>query len=103
MPGVLGNAANGVRGLGGQFKALLANPVVLFLSAIVAAGTALFQAFRKTERGANLMAKASGALQGILSALVGIVDQLLTKLISAFEDPKQALKDFGQLMVDHGC
>jgi hypothetical protein len=100
MPGVLGNAANGVRGLGGQFKALLANPVVLFLSAIVAAGTALFQAFRKTERGANLMAKASGALQGILSALVGIVDQLVTKLISAFEDPKQALKDFGQLMVD---
>jgi hypothetical protein len=100
MPGVLGSAANGVRGLGGQFKALLANPVVLFLSAIVAAGTALFQAFRKTERGANLMAKASGALQGILTGLVGIVDGLVTKLIFLFENPKQALKDFGQLLVD---
>ena len=99
MPGALGNSANGVRGLGVQFKALLANPIVLLIATLVGGITALFAAFQKTERGANFMAKATGALQGIMSGLIGIVDRLVTGLIAVFEDPQQALKDFGNFLI----
>src|SRR3954463_2129165 len=51
LPGPLGQAAKGVDTLSTTFKALLANPVVLIIAAIVAALTALYKAFTSTEEG----------------------------------------------------
>jgi hypothetical protein len=101
VPGATGAAASGVQGLGAQLKALLANPVVLVISAIVAGLSALFAAFKKTAFGADFFAKAGAFLQGIVSELVGFVDKLRIGLQSAFEDPKQALIDFGNAIVDN--
>lgn len=74
-------------------KALARNPIVAVLGLIVGALGAMFQAFKKTERGAELLARVSGVLSGLFSAFVGIVDQLAGKIVAAFEDPQQAVKD----------
>jgi hypothetical protein len=99
MPGSLQGALGGVQRLGAGFKALLANPVVLVLSLIVGGLAALFNAFRKSEKGAQLMAKATGFVQGILSSLVGIATSITESLTKMWEDPLGALKNFGKALV----
>lgn len=79
------------------FKLLLTNPVVLIVSAL----TALFAAFTKTEKGTRLLAKATGFINGLMSELIGVVDDLADFLTSAFENPQQAIKDFGDFIVQN--
>lgn len=98
--GPLGSFSRGVQGAGTSLKALLANPVVLFLSLIAGAASALFGAFAKSEKGANLMAKASGLLNGVLSGLVDIAVSIADAIEFAFNNPKEALKQFGKLLFD---
>ena len=49
LPGPVGNAANSVQTLGKAFKALLANPVVLVIGAIVGALYGLVKVFKSTD------------------------------------------------------
>lgn len=101
LPGALGSAGGGVKGLGNSFKALLANPVVLVIGLIVGGLYALFNAFKASERGTALMTKATGLINGIWSQTIDIVDTLVDSVIYLFEEPQQALKDFGSLIVDN--
>lgn len=55
LPGAAGAAGQSVNALGGTFKALLANPVVLVITAIVGALTLLYKAFTSTADGADKM------------------------------------------------
>jgi len=98
LPGALGNAGSGVQGLSRNFKALLANPVVLTIGLIVGGLAALFTAFTKTERGTQLITKATGFLNGLWSETIGVVDSLAGFIEKVFTDPKQALEDFGGLL-----
>lgn len=100
MPGALGDMSQGVQGVGKQFRALLRNPIVLFLSLIVGAITILVGAFRRSEKGAELMAKGSAILQGILSTLTRIAVDFAEKIEFAFTNPQEALKNFGKLIVE---
>ena len=70
LPGPLGKAQAGVAALGKAFKALLANPVVLVIAAIVAGLTLLFKAFTKTEEGADKMNDAMEAFKAIIDVVV---------------------------------
>jgi hypothetical protein len=101
LPGATGAATRGVTGLGTAFKALLANPVVLVLSAIVGALSLLIGAFTKTQRGAILVEQAFGFIQGALSGLIGVADDAATAVINFVEDPIQGIKDLGQAIVDN--
>lgn len=94
MDGVAGQAAKGVKGLGQAFKALLANPVVAVIALIVGGLTALFQAFKQSERGAQMMARISGTLSGIWSQVIGVASNFAGAVQKAFSDPLQALRDF---------
>lgn len=94
LQGPIGDTIGGVKSLGAQFKALLKNPVALVLTAIVGALVALGRAFFRSEKGALLLAKASGFLQGVLSSLVKIASDLADKLTGAFENPKEAAGGF---------
>ena len=67
--GASGKAVGGIKSLGAAFKALLLNPVVLTLTAIVAAASALFGAFKKSASGARIMDKASAILDGVMGTL----------------------------------
>jgi len=65
VPDAAKGAAGGVQNLGAAFKALLANPVILMLSVLVVALKGLFDAFKKSKTGSELLNKGMGALQGI--------------------------------------
>ena len=94
IPGAAGNAASGVKGIGQAFKALLRNPVVLFLSAVVGGLAGLFAAFQRSEKGAEIMARAQGFLNGLWSKTIGLVADFVDGVISIVEEPREALVGF---------
>lgn len=103
MPGALGQAAGGVQRLSVAFKALLANPIVLVITAIVGALTALFKAFKSTDSGGTELA----ARLEQLKAIVDVFRQrliLLTRAIGhVFKGEwKEAGEDFKNTFVDIG-
>ena len=90
LTGPLGAASNGVKGLGAQFKILLANPIVLVVTGIVAAFVALGKAFTRTEEGQNKLAKATAVIsyvfEKLFDLLVPIAEFVGDVLGKAFED-----------------
>lgn len=101
FPGAAGQVVGGVKGIRGAFKALLANPIVLFVAAIVAGLSALFNAFTRSEKGAKLMAKITGVVSAGMSQLVDVADALADGIIAAFDDPVGTLKAFGKALLDN--
>lgn len=103
LPGPLGKAQQGIKAVQKGFKALLANPIVLFLAAIVAGLTLLFKAFTKTQAGADKMKDAMAAV----SAVVDVLTERAAKLFKAlgqivrgnfkegFQDMGEAVKGVG--------
>lgn len=73
----IGGAIQQVKGLGKQFLALLANPVILFLAAIVGALALLFKAFTSTNAGADKM-------EQIMAAVSAVVDVLRDRFLQLF-------------------
>lgn len=73
-PGIVGKVSQSVKGLGQTFKALLANPVVAVLAAIVGALTLLFKAFTSTKAGGEAFDR---VMAGISAALDVLRDRVL--------------------------
>lgn len=73
MGGPLGEASEGVGKLNLSFKALLANPVVLIITAIVGALALLYKAFTNTFEGAE---KVEQIFAGIKAAAQALLDNL---------------------------
>lgn len=73
-PGIVGKVSQSVKGLGQTFKALLANPVVAVLAAIVGALTLLFKAFTSTKAGGEAFDR---VMAGIGAALDVLRDRVL--------------------------
>ena len=103
IPGPIGQVAQGVKGLGTAFKALIANPVGLILAAIAAALTLLYKAFTSTKAGAE---KFEQVMAGISAVIDVVRDRVLkaagaiAKFFSgdfkgAFEDAKATVSGFG--------
>ncbi|MCI5082136.1 MAG: hypothetical protein MRY78_10595 [Saprospiraceae bacterium] len=93
-------AASGIEGLSAGFKAVAANPLVAVLALLAASLSAIYKAFTRTERGANILAKASSVLQGIFSEFVGIVDSAVTSLLDFVNDPISGIEDLGNAIVN---
>lgn len=100
LPGILGQAGQGVQGLQNNFKALLKNPIVLVIGTIAGAVLGMFKAFTKTEKGVQFMNKASGLLNAVWSQTIGLVNNLVEGIQAAFENPGETIKSFGKLLVD---
>lgn len=101
LPGAAGRATNAIGGLSDGLKALLRNPVVLVIGLIVGALATLFQAFSKSERGAQLLTKAAGLINGVMSELVDIANEVVDVLVWAFENPKAAMQDFWKALQEN--
>ncbi len=69
LPGPLGRAGGAVQGLSTAFKALLANPVVLIIGAIVGALTGLIKIFKTTDKGATEFAARFEQIKAILDVV----------------------------------
>jgi hypothetical protein len=73
LPGAAGEAGEGVSKLHAKFNALLANPIVLIITAIVAALALLYKAFTNTFEGAE---KVEQIFAGVKAAAQSLLDNL---------------------------
>jgi len=80
IPGAAGQAAGGLSRLTTVFKALIANPIVLAITAAIAAIKGLFEAFKSTDKGATEIA----ARMEQLRAIIDVLRQRVITLIDAF-------------------
>ena len=100
LPGPLGSVASGVSGIGAQFKALLANPIVLIFAAIVGAVVAMGKSFASTREGALKFGKATSVLGANIDILKKRFRDFSTEAAGLFEEgglKKQVDKTTGAL------
>jgi predicted nucleic acid-binding Zn-ribbon protein len=93
--GASATAVGGIKSIGGAFKALLANPIVLLIATIVTGLKFLFDAFKKSASGSRLLGKASAALRGIFALVTRAADKLGKFLEKVWDDPKKAVQSLG--------
>lgn len=79
MPGPLAKVAQGVKALGKAFKALLANPIVALIAAIVLGLTLLAKAFTRTQAGGDKLKNVMAAF----SATIDVLTERAAKLFKA--------------------
>ena len=94
LQGGLKSAISGFKTLRG---AIAATGLGLLLIAI----TSLTAAFKSSEEGQNKFAKIMSVIGAITGNLVDLLADLGEKLISVFENPKEALIEFGNLVRDN--
>ena len=95
--GIVSGAKKGVMAMKSLKFAIAATGI----GAIVIAVVALGKAFTSSEEGQNKFAKIMGVIGSITGNFVDLLADLGEKIIWVFENPKQALKDFGNLLKDN--
>jgi hypothetical protein len=83
------------------FKSMRVAIIATGIGALVLAITAVGAAFTSTEEGQNKFNKIMGVLSSITGNLIDILATLGEKIISVFEDPKQALIDFKDAFIEN--
>jgi ABC-type transporter Mla subunit MlaD len=101
IPGPIGQVVQGVKGLGTAFKALIANPIILVLTGIVAALGALYKAFASTKEGGEQLRQVSAALGAVMDVFRDILVKVAKVLIDIFTNPVESLKNFGKLLQEN--
>ena len=71
------------------------------IGALLIAVTSLGQAFTRSEEGQNKFAKILGVIGSVTGNLLDLLEDLGESIISVFENPKQALKDFTKLIKEN--
>lgn len=99
--GPIQGAIDGVKNLGSTLKALMANPIVLLIGAIVASLTALYKAFTSTKEGGEKMQQIFAGLGAVMNVLRDVAVKVTENLIDMFSNPKQALTDFAKLVKEN--
>jgi hypothetical protein len=85
MPGPLSKVTAGIRTVSASFKALLANPVVLVISAIVVVLGTLTKAFSKTQAGADKIKDALSGLSAVMQVLTERAAQVFKAIGQIFK------------------
>ena len=89
--GGLKTIALGFRTIGGAIAASGIGLIVITIAALTAA-------FKGSEEGQNKFAKIMGVIGAVTGNLVDLLADLGESIISVFENPKQAIKDFANLI-----
>ena len=90
-----------VAGVTTGFKSLRVAIIATGIGALLIAVTALGQAFTRSEEGQNKFAKILGVIGSVTGNLLDLLADLGESIISVFENPKQAIKDFANLIKDN--
>ena len=112
MSGTLDKATGGAitkfKGLKGgltsvikSFKSLRVAIIGTGIGALLIAVVALGQAFTRSEEGQNKFAKILGVIGSVTGNLLDLLADLGEKIISVFENPKQAILDFANLIKEN--
>jgi hypothetical protein len=83
------------------FKSLRVAIIGTGIGALLIAVTSLGQAFTRSEEGQNKFAKILGIIGSVTGNLLDLLADLGEGIISVFENPKQALIDFKNLLVEN--
>lgn len=84
-----------------SFKSLRVAIIGTGIGALLIAVVALGQAFTRSEEGQNKFQKILGVIGSVVGNLLDLLADLGENIISAFENPKQALKDFTKLIKEN--
>ena len=112
MSGTLDKATGGAitkfKGLKGgltsvikSFKSLRVAIIGTGIGALLIAVTSLGAAFTRSEEGQNKFAKILGVIGSVTGNLLDLLADLGENIISVFENPKQAIIDFKNLLVEN--
>ena len=93
------NLRSGLTSTIGSFKSLRVAIIGTGIGALLIAVTSLTQAFTRSEEGQNKFAKILGIIGSVTGNLLDLFADLGEGIISVFENPKQALIDFKNLIV----
>lgn len=103
-----GGAVSAFKGLTGGiksavagFKTLKGAIIATGLGALLVAITSLIAYFKETERGADQLRIITSALGAVMGKLMDVVIKLGEALFKAFNDPKQAVIDFGNAIQEN--
>ncbi len=103
-----GGAVSGFKGVIGVlkgvttgFKSMRVAIISTGIGALIIGITALTAAFKGSEEGQNKFNKILGVIGAVTGNLVDLLADLGEGLISAFENPKQAITDFANLIKDN--
>lgn len=83
------------------FKSLRVAIIGTGIGALIIAILAVKEAFTSSEEGQNKFAKIMGVIGSITGNLSDLLSNLGMKIISVFENPKQAIKDFVKLIKEN--
>jgi hypothetical protein len=83
------------------FKSLRVAIIGTGIGALLIAITALGQAFTRSEEGQNKFSKILGVIGSVTGNLLDLLADLGENIISVFENPKQAITDFANLIKDN--
>ena len=90
-----------VLGVVKSFKSLRVAIIASGVGALVLAVVALGQAFTRSEAGQNKFSKIMGVIGSLVNNLLDLLADFGESIISVFENPKQAIKDFVKLIKDN--
>jgi len=84
-----------------SFKSLRVAVLASGIGALVLAVVSLQQAFTRSEAGQNKFAKLMGVIGSVVNNLLDLLADFGETVISVFENPKQAIKDFANLIKEN--
>ena len=99
LPAPLSNASRGIEGMKDSLKAILKNPFVAFVAAMVAGLAALGGAFLRTERGAKLFDQGMAVIDAGLSGLSGVIDNVADSAEKFISENSEGFKRFSDFIV----
>ena len=95
------NFGGAIKGLTTSFKSLRVAIIGTGIGALIIALVSLRAAFTSSEEGQNKFAKLMGVIGSVTGNLVDMLANLGEGIINAFTNPKQALIDFKNLIVEN--
>ncbi len=95
------NGAKGIKTAITGMKSLKVAIASTGIGLLVVAIGSLVAFFTKTQRGADLLSKATKGLGAVVDVLTDRLSSLGEILVSVFSDPQKAIKDFGKLVKDN--
>ena len=105
VTGGLGSRFSSLRGvIGGvvkSFKTLRGAIIATGIGALVLLLVSLQKAFTTSEEGQNKFAKLMGVIGAVTGNLIDLLADFGEKVISVFENPKQAISDFANLIKEN--
>jgi hypothetical protein len=95
--GASGKAVSGIQSIGTAFKVAL-GPIGLILAAIGFVVKAIQSFFTSSEEGQDKLRRLQAVFQTVFGNLSDILSEIGEKIIAIFENPKQAIEDFGKFL-----